>query len=263
MIPNISVRVLAVAAAMAFGAFAGTAPAQAQGVDYLWGGGSEWGGGRQTVAFSTQYKPGHVVVSFGDRRLYLITGPGRALSYPIAVPREQSRWQGTTFVSNKMVNPPWTPTPDMISENPKLPRWVPGGHPMNPLGVRALYLGSSTYRIHGTDAPWTIGQAVSKGCVRMYNEDVLDLYPRVPVGARVTVTWQRFSTSAVAASEPAPTRTVSTASASTPQTEYVDPFSALFGAPEPAPAQPSKRYYRKVKKYSAASKPPVKSAEVQ
>ena len=80
----------------------------------------------------------------------------------------------------------------MLRENPKLPSWVPGGHPMNPLGVRALYLGSSTYRIHGTDAPWTIGTAASKGCIRMFNRDVLDLYPRVPVGTKVTVTWQRF-----------------------------------------------------------------------
>ena len=81
----------------------------------------------------------------------------------------------------------------MIAENPRLPRWVPGGHPMNPLGVRALYLGSSTYRIHGTDAPWTIGSAVSKGCIRMYNQDVLDLYPRTSVGAKVIVTWNKFS----------------------------------------------------------------------
>lgn len=80
----------------------------------------------------------------------------------------------------------------MRRENPKLPAFVPGGHPLNPLGVRALYLGGTMYRIHGTDAPWTIGTAVSKGCIRMYNEDVLDLYPRVPVGTRVTVTWQRF-----------------------------------------------------------------------
>ena len=86
----------------------------------------------------------------------------------------------------------------MVAENPRLPRWVPGGHPMNPLGVRALYLGSSAYRIHGTDAPWTIGTAVSKGCIRMYNQDVLDLYPRVPIGASVAVTWQRFGNSASA-----------------------------------------------------------------
>ena len=173
--------------------------ARAQGaVDFLWGGGADFGGGRQNVSFSQQYRPGQVIVSFGDRRLYFVTQPGQAISYPIAVPREKSRWQGTTFVSNKQINPSWTPTPEMIRENPRLPSWVPGGHPMNPLGNRALYLGSSSYRIHGTDAPWTIGQAVSKGCVRMFNQDVLDLYPRVPVGARVTVTWQRFSTNSVA-----------------------------------------------------------------
>lgn len=172
--------------------------ARAQGLDFLWGGGADWGGGRSVVSFSQQYKPGQLIVSFGDRRIYLITQPGKALSYPIAVPRTQSRWQGTTFVSDKKLNPAWTPTPEMIRENPRLPRWVPGGHPMNPLGVRAMYLGSSAYRIHGTDAPWTIGQAVSKGCVRMLNEDVLDLYPRVPVGTRVTVTWQRFNAQTVA-----------------------------------------------------------------
>lgn len=172
-------------------------------ISFLWGGGAEWGGGRQMVSFSPQYKPGQVIVSFGDRRLYLITHQGEAISYPIAAPREQSRWQGATIVSEKKVNPAWTPTPTMRAENPKLPNFVPGGHPLNPLGVRALYLGSSAYRIHGTDAPWTIGQAVSKGCIRMYNEDVLDLYPRVPVGTHVTVTWQRFGTGAVASNDSA------------------------------------------------------------
>jgi len=173
--------------------------ASAQGlIDFLWGGSSDWGGGRQSVSFNPRYTPGQIIVSFGDRRLYHITGRGRATSYPIAVPRQQSRWQGTTTVTMKRVKPSWRPTAEMLRENPRLPRWVPGGHPMNPLGVRALYLGSSTYRIHGTDAPWTIGQAVSKGCIRMYNSDVLDLYPRVRVGTRVTVTWQRFNTSAMA-----------------------------------------------------------------
>ena len=191
---------LAFVALTALAAAAAPHGAQAQGLDFLWGGDADWGGGRSTVSFSTQYKPGQVVVSFGDRRLYLITAPGKAISYPVAVPRTQSRWQGTTFVSDKRVNPSWTPTPEMLRENPRLPRWVPGGHPMNPLGVRAMYLGSSSYRIHGTDAPWTIGQAVSKGCVRMLNDDVLDLYPRVPVGARVTVTWQRFNASTIASS---------------------------------------------------------------
>lgn len=179
-------------------------PASAQ-VEFLWGGGSEWGGGRQTVRFSPQYKPGQLIASFGDRRLYHVIAPGQAISYPIAIPRDQSRWQGVTSVSQKRENPAWTPTPTMRAENPRLPTWVPGGHPQNPLGVRALYLGSSTYRIHGTDAPWTIGQAVSKGCIRMFNEDVLHLYPRVAVGTRVTVTWQRFQSGpAVASYEDAP-----------------------------------------------------------
>ncbi|MDQ8699108.1 L,D-transpeptidase [Hyphomicrobium sp. LHD-15] len=167
------------------------APSRASAQDlfsFLWDGGS-----RSVVGFSSKYQPRQIIVSFGDKRLYWIHKPGEAISYPIAVPREQSRWAGVTSVSDKRVNPSWTPTPTMLRENPRLPSWVPGGHPMNPLGVRALYLGSSAYRIHGTDAPWTIGTAASKGCIRMYNEDVLDLYPRVPVGTKVTVTWQRFS----------------------------------------------------------------------
>ncbi len=154
---------------------------------FLWGGGS-----REVVAFSPRHEPRQVIVSFGDRKLYWVHKKGEAISYPIAVPREQSRWSGVTVVSSKRVNPGWTPTPEMRRENPKLPVHVPGGHPLNPLGVRALYLGASTYRIHGTDAPWTIGTAVSKGCIRLYNEDVLDLYRRVPVGTKVTVTWKRF-----------------------------------------------------------------------
>ncbi len=195
--------------------------AHAQGLfEFLWGGSQEWGGGKQTVTFDPKYTAGQIVVSFGDRRLYLITKQGTALSYPIAVPREQSRWQGTTTVTDKRVNPSWRPTPEMLRENPKLPLWVPGGHRMNPLGVRALYLGSSTYRIHGTDAPWTIGQAVSKGCIRMLNEDVLDLYPRIPVGTKVTVTWQRFSGQAVASYDepeaPAPQTIANVEKASAP-----------------------------------------------
>lgn len=166
--------------------------ASAQGFLFDWGGSQTVGGsGREVVAFRGG-TPGEMIASFGDRKLYYITRPGEAIAYPIAIPREQSRWQGVTSVSSKRENPSWTPTPTMRAENPRLPMWVPGGHPMNPLGVRALYLGSSAYRIHGTDAPWTIGSAVSKGCIRMYNQDVLDLYPRVRVGAKVTVTWNRY-----------------------------------------------------------------------
>jgi lipoprotein-anchoring transpeptidase ErfK/SrfK len=184
----------------------GAAPASAQ-LFWDWGGGSVVGdSGREVVRFDPQYQPGQIVVSFGDRRLYFVTRAGEAISYPIAIPRDEDRWEGVTTVTNKRVNPSWTPTPAMLAENPRLPRWVPGGHPMNPLGVRALYLGSSTYRIHGTDAPWTIGTAVSKGCIRMYNRDVLDLYPRVAIGATVMVTWQRFGSSQGVAAAPAPSR---------------------------------------------------------
>lgn len=180
-------RATFVAVVMAF-SLANPSKASAQDLfSFLWDGGS-----RSVVAFSAKYEPRQIIVSFGDRKLYWVHKRGEAISYPIAIPREQSRWSGVTSVSDKRVNPAWTPTPTMLRENPRLPSWVPGGHPMNPLGVRALYLGASTYRIHGTDAPWTIGTAASKGCIRMYNEDVLDLYPRVPVGTRVTVTWQRF-----------------------------------------------------------------------
>jgi lipoprotein-anchoring transpeptidase ErfK/SrfK len=179
-------------------------PAAAQ-VSWDWGGDSVLGGsGRKVVDFSTKYATGEIIVSFTDRKLYFISRPGEAISYPIAVPREQSRWQGVTSVSQKRVNPSWTPTPTMIAENPRLPRWVPGGHPLNPLGVRALYLGNSMYRIHGTDAPWTIGTAVSKGCIRLYNQDVLDLYPRVKVGAKVTVTWQAFTGGTAISKAPVP-----------------------------------------------------------
>jgi hypothetical protein len=180
------------ALAMAIGIAANVQPASAQ-LFWDWGGKEDRdGSGREIVGFNPRYTAGQIVVSFTDRRLYLVTRPGEAVSYPIAIPREQDRWQGVTKVTEKRVNPAWRPTPDMLRENPKLPSWVPGGHPMNPLGVRALYLGSSTYRIHGTDAPWTIGTEASKGCIRMYNRDVLDLYPRVPVGTKVTVTWERF-----------------------------------------------------------------------
>jgi hypothetical protein len=193
---------LALAALTLVGGIMSASSAKAEDlVDFLWGGSDEYGGGRSTVSFDPQYKPGQIIVSFSDRRLYFIDKPAHAITYPVAVPTGEARWQGVTFVSDKKVNPPWTPTPDMVRANPRLPRWVPGGHPMNPLGIRAMYLGSSAYRIHGTDAPWTIGQAVSHGCIRMTNTDVLDLYPRVPVGMRVTVTWQRFSTRAVASND--------------------------------------------------------------
>jgi lipoprotein-anchoring transpeptidase ErfK/SrfK len=149
--------------------------------------------GRQTISISNRYAPGQIIVSFADRHLYYIRRRGRAISYPIAVPQSRASWQGVLRISSKKVNPSWTPTADMRRENPSLPAYVPGGHPRNPLGYRALYLGSSLYRIHGTDAPWTIGKSVSHGCIRMYNADVEDLYGRVHIGTKVTVTQNGFA----------------------------------------------------------------------
>jgi hypothetical protein len=224
-------------------------PASAQQLLFDWGGSGTIGGsGREMVGFSPKFGKGEIIVSFGDRKLYFITQPGQAISYPIAIPREQSRWQGVTNVSQKRVSPAWTPTPIMLAENPRLPRWVPGGHPLNPLGVRGLYLGSSMYRIHGTDAPWTIGTAVSKGCIRMYNQDVLDLYPRVNIGARVTVTYQTFTTGGAVSKGPVPSKGM-TGSQSTGST-----FS-LFGDDEPPAKTARKRPARTTKAKSAAVEP--------
>jgi lipoprotein-anchoring transpeptidase ErfK/SrfK len=229
------------------------APASAQ-LFWDWGGGSTVGGsGRENVRFNPQFKKGEIIVSFGDRRLYFITAPGQAISYPIATPRDESRWQGATTITSKRVNPSWTPTPTMMAENPRLPRWVPGGHPMNPLGVRALYLGSSTYRIHGTDAPWTIGTNVSKGCIRMYNQDVLDLYPRAQVGTKVTVTYQRFDgfassspmASAPSAPPPANTKGGATKASSTTSSNNNSGgglFDWLYD--DPPPQKPRRRVTR-------------------
>jgi lipoprotein-anchoring transpeptidase ErfK/SrfK len=225
-------------------------PAAAQ-LLWDWGGGSTVGGsGREVIAFNPQYSAGQIIVSFGDRKLYYIAQSGQAISYPIAIPREQSRWQGVTSVSQKRESPSWTPTPTMLAENPRLPRWVPGGHPMNPLGVRALYLGNSMYRIHGTDAPWTIGTAVSKGCIRLYNQDVLDLYPRVNVGAKVTVTYQTFTTPGA----PAVPSAISSLSTAT-QTGL---GSFLFGDEEPA--RPARRAAPRAKAKSKASAPAKRAA---
>ncbi|MEM1306886.1 MAG: L,D-transpeptidase [Pseudomonadota bacterium] len=153
---------------------------------------------RRVVAFPRTFEPYQIVVSFSDRRLYHVVGRGRAISYPIAVPRPQSRWQGVERVSYKRKNPTWTPTARMRRENPELPRVVAGGDPLNPMGSRAIYLGNTLYRIHGTDAPWTIGKNVSRGCIRMHNAHVEELYPKVRSGMRVTSTWKRFETRAMA-----------------------------------------------------------------
>jgi lipoprotein-anchoring transpeptidase ErfK/SrfK len=141
---------------------------------------------RTTVNFPGSYRPGTIVIRTGERRLYLVTGNGQALRYGIGVGRDGFGWSGTKRVSAKREWPDWTPPEQMRRRRPDLPRHMPGG-PDNPLGARALYLGSSLYRIHGSNEPETIGQAVSSGCFRLTNADVIDLYERVPVGATVIV----------------------------------------------------------------------------
>ncbi len=132
------------------------------------------------------YKPGTIVVNTTERRLYLIQPEGKALKYGIGVGRDGFQWGGSHSVTMKREWPDWRPPEAMLKRRPDLPRFMPGG-PNNPLGARALYIGSTIYRIHGSNEPWTIGQAVSSGCFRMTNDDVTDLYERVPVGARVVV----------------------------------------------------------------------------
>jgi lipoprotein-anchoring transpeptidase ErfK/SrfK len=141
---------------------------------------------RANVGIEASYAPGTIVVNTSERRLYLITGPGQAIRYGIGVGRDGFRWAGTTAVSAKKEWPSWTPPAEMRRRVRGLPAHMAGGI-NNPLGARALYLGSSLYRIHGSNEPETIGQAVSSGCFRMTNEDVIDLYSRVRVGAKVVV----------------------------------------------------------------------------
>ncbi|MFV0431619.1 MAG: L,D-transpeptidase [Alphaproteobacteria bacterium] len=138
------------------------------------------------VRFPKYYGKNVIVIRTAERKLYYTLGDGTALQYPIAVGKTGMQRYGTTRVTYKRVNPEWRPTPRMRRENPKLPEVVPGG-PGNPLGVRALYLGWDLYRIHGTNNPSSIGKAVSSGCYRMYNNDVISLYQKVQPKTKVIV----------------------------------------------------------------------------
>jgi len=141
---------------------------------------------RQEVAYDGRERPGTVIIDTPNKFLFLIQSNGRALRYGIGVGRPGFEWSGVKTISRKAEWPGWTPPPQMLLRRPDLPDHMDGG-PANPLGARALYLGSSLYRIHGTNEPSTIGRNVSSGCIRMMNEDVIDLYNRVPVGTRVIV----------------------------------------------------------------------------
>lgn len=141
---------------------------------------------RQTVMFDSNYAPGTIVVNTSERRLYLVLQGGQALRYGIGVGRDGFRWSGVHRITAKKEWPAWTPPAQMLRRRPDLPRHMAGGIE-NPLGARAMYLGSTLYRIHGSNEPETIGQAVSSGCFRMTNDDVADLYDRVSVGTTVIV----------------------------------------------------------------------------
>ncbi len=138
------------------------------------------------VPFDGPEAPGTVLIDTDARFLYLVEDGGTARRYGIGVGKPGFEWAGTHRVTRKAEWPDWRPPPEMIARNPKLPKYMAGG-PRNPLGARALYLGSTLYRIHGSNEPWSIGRAVSSGCIRMRNEDVTDLYDRVPVGTTVIV----------------------------------------------------------------------------
>jgi len=141
---------------------------------------------KQMVLYRSTEAPGTIIIATSERHLYLIQPGGRALRYGIGVGRDGFQWQGLVNITRKAEWPDWTPPPEMIERQPYLPRFMAGG-PGNPLGARAMYLGTTVYRIHGTNRPDTIGTKVSSGCFRLVNNDVADLYDRVPVGTKVVI----------------------------------------------------------------------------
>ena len=141
---------------------------------------------KTVVFYRTNEAPGTIIVQSNERYLYVVQAGGRAIRYGIGVGRDGFRWQGLVKITQKKEWPDWTPPEEMIERQPYLPRWMAGG-PGNPLGARAMYLGATVYRIHGTNQPTTIGTAVSSGCFRLTNPDVADLYERIPVGTKVII----------------------------------------------------------------------------
>jgi lipoprotein-anchoring transpeptidase ErfK/SrfK len=186
-------RSLAVAGLIS-GLFLLAAPVQASPFDFLFNSPPSSQDGRpravaiprETVAYNGKEPAGSIIISTTERRLYYVLGNGEAIRYGVGVGRPGFEWSGVRHVSSKREWPDWTPPAQMIRRRPDLPRHMEGGI-ANPLGARAMYLGGTLYRIHGSNEPETIGQAVSSGCIRMTNDDVVDLYNRVHVGARVTV----------------------------------------------------------------------------
>jgi hypothetical protein len=219
---------------------------------------------RQIVNYPTREAPGTIVVDTANTYLYLVLEGGRAMRYGIGVGREGFTWAGVETVARKTEWPDWHPPADMIARQPYLPRFMAGG-PGNPLGARAMYLGNSLFRIHGTNAPSTIGQRVSSGCIRLTNEDVQDLYDRVAVGARVVVLNDGRRAPADVASVPAPaprhaaprpdTRRYETPRYDAPRYEAPRIEGPLVYAPRPPAAVPlyDERPYRSANPYYGAS----------
>ena len=141
---------------------------------------------RQAVFYRTNEEPGTIIVNTHDRFLYLVQGNNRAIRYGVGVGRDGFQWGGVHRISRKGEWPDWTPPPEMIARQPYLPRFIAGG-PGNPMGARAMYIGATVYRVHGTNAPETIGHSVSSGCFRLVNSEIEDLYSRVPVGTKIVV----------------------------------------------------------------------------
>jgi lipoprotein-anchoring transpeptidase ErfK/SrfK len=205
---------------------------------------------RQVVSYKGPYSAPTIVINTAERRLYYIFENGKAMKYGIGVGREGFQWSGVDYISRKAEWPGWTPPPEMIVREKKRGRILPAhmeGGPRNPLGARALYVGSTMYRIHGSNEPWTIGRAVSSGCIRLTNNDVVDLYNRVPVGTRVVV---------LRGDEP----TAKTLVAARPEPKG---FLALLTAKEPPPPKGPPKAVGSVKKKGPAKADPVVTARLK
>src|SRR5215218_9451888 len=142
---------------------------------------------REVVPYEGSVRAGTIVIKTHERRLYLVLGDGTAIRYPVAVGRPGKQWQGWSQVNGKHVQPAWTPPAEVRADNPRLPHVIPGGAPNNPMGPRALTLSGGEYAFHGTNRPSSIGTFASYGCIRMYNQDIVDLFERVSVGTQVVV----------------------------------------------------------------------------
>ena len=139
------------------------------------------------VAAPASFSAGTIIVRTNERRLYYVLGGGRAIAYPVGVGRAGKQWSGTSYINGKYIRPDWSPPSVVLADHPNLPKVIKGGSPRNPMGVAAMSLSGGEYAIHGTNQPGTIGHFVSYGCIRMFNEDIKDLYNRVSVGTEVVV----------------------------------------------------------------------------